>query len=192
MIIILTKIFVNDNYSHKKTLFIILKRQNASLFNFKNLTILVGYIYKSHKQRIMKLNTKSRYAVMALADMAAFSRNNAVSLRDISLRQGISLLYLEQIFLKLKKNNIVKSVRGINGGYMLVKIPKELKILDILLALDQKVKTIGCKKDSKKSCNGKSTKCITHNFWDELDIHINSFFESKKLSDLLKNKEARY
>ena len=66
-----------------------------------------------------------------------------------------------------------------------------LKISDILFALDQKVKTIGCKKDSKKSCNGKSTKCITHNFWDELDIHINSFFESKKLSDLLKNKEAR-
>ena len=129
---------------------------------------------------------------MALADMSNFPRKKPVSLRDISLRQSISLLYLEQIFLKLKKNNIVKSVRGINGGYMLVKIPKELKILDILLALDQKVKTIGCKKDSKKSCNGKSTKCITHNFWDELDIHINSFFESKKLSDLLRNKEARY
>ena len=125
----------------------------------------------------MKLNTKSRYAVMALADMAVFSNDNAVSLRDISLRQGISLLYLEQIFLRLKKNNIVKSVRGINGGYILVKSPKELKISDILLALDQKVKTIGCKKDSKKSCNGKSTKCITHNFWDELDIHINTFFE---------------
>ena len=129
---------------------------------------------------------------MALADMASFEENKPISLREISLRQSISLLYLEQIFLKLKKNNIVKSVRGINGGYMLVKIPKELKILDILLALDQKVKTIGCKKDSKKSCNGKSTKCITHNFWDELDIHINSFFESKKLSDLLRNKEARY
>ena len=128
---------------------------------------------------------------MALADMAIFSSDNAVSLRDISLRQGISLLYLEQIFIKLKKNNIVKSIRGINGGYVLVKNPKELKILDILSALDQKVKTVGCKKDSKKSCNGKSTKCITHNFWDELDIHINSFFENKKLSDLLKNKEAR-
>ena len=129
---------------------------------------------------------------MALADMAVFSGDNAVSLRDISIRQGISLLYLEQIFLRLKKNNIVKSVRGINGGYILVKNPKELRILDILLALDQKVKTIRCKKDSKKSCNGKSAKCITHNFWDELDIHINSFFESKKLSDLLKNKEVRY
>ena len=140
----------------------------------------------------MKLNTKSRYAVMALADMASFSQKDAVSLRDISLRQGISLLYLEQIFLKLKKNNIVKSVRGINGGYILNKPPKDLKISDVLLALDQKVKTIGCKKDSKKSCNGKSIKCITHDLWDELDIYINNFFENKKLSDLLKNKEARF
>ena len=139
----------------------------------------------------MKLTTKGRYAVMALTDLAIYYKKTPVSLRDISLRQNMSLLYLEQIFLKLKKNNIVKSIRGINGGYILVKSPKELKILDILLALDQKVKTIGCKKNSKKSCNGKSTKCITHNFWDELDIHINSFFESKKLSDLLKNREAR-
>ena len=88
MITIIKKKFVNDNYSHKKTLFIITKRQNASLFNFKNLTILVGYIYKSHKLTIMKLNTKSRYAVMALADMAVFSSNNAVSLRDISCIYG--------------------------------------------------------------------------------------------------------
>ena len=124
----------------------------------------------------MKLNTKSRYAVMALADMAVFSTSKAVSLRDISLRQGISLLYLEQIFLKLKKNNIVKSIRGINGGYILVKSPKDIKISEVLLALDQKVKTIGCKKDSKKSCNGKSSKCITHNFWDELDITYKQFF----------------
>tara|TARA_B100000989_G_scaffold223045_1_gene170583 strand:- start:7134 stop:7556 length:423 start_codon:yes stop_codon:yes gene_type:complete len=139
----------------------------------------------------MKLNTKSRYAVMALADMAVFSGENAVSLRDISLRQSISLLYLEQIFLRLKKNNIVKSVRGINGGYILSKNPKDLKLSDILMALDQQVKTVGCKKDSKKSCNGKNTKCITHYLWDELDIHINSFFETKKLSDLLKNKQTR-
>ena len=139
----------------------------------------------------MKLNTKSRYAVMALADMAVFSNTNAVSLRDISLRQGISLLYLEQIFLRLKKNNIVKSVRGINGGYILVKSPKELKISDILLALDQKVKTVQCKKDSKKGCNGKSTKCLTHNLWDELENHINNFFEEKSLEDLVKSSNER-
>ena len=139
----------------------------------------------------MKLSSKGRYAVMALADLAKFNLNEPVSLRDISLRQGISINYLEQLFLKLKKNNIVKSIRGINGGYILNKSPKDIKISEVLLALDQKVKTIGCKKDSKKSCNGKSSKCITHNFWDELDLHINSFFESKKLSDLLKNKETR-
>ena len=156
------------------------------------LTILVGYIYKSHKLRIMKLNSKSRYAVMALADMARFDGKNPVSLRDISLRQSISLLYLEQIFLRLKKNNIVKSIRGTNGGYIISKNINELKISEIISALDERVKTVGCKKESKKSCNGKSTKCITHNFWDELETHINSFFEKKKLSDLIKKKESRH
>tara|TARA_B100000214_G_scaffold370538_1_gene345350 strand:- start:924 stop:1349 length:426 start_codon:yes stop_codon:yes gene_type:complete len=133
----------------------------------------------------MKLNTKSRYAVMALADLAKFSSQKPVSLRDISLRQNISILYLEQIFLKLKKSNVVKSVRGTKGGYVLNKDPKEVKIAEIFLALDQKVKTMACKKDIKKSCTGRSVKCITHNLWDELDIHINSFFERKNLSDLI-------
>jgi len=137
----------------------------------------------------MKLNTKSRYAVMALADMSKFPSNNPVSLRDISLRQSISLLYLEQIFLKLKKNDIVKSVRGTNGGYILIRDPKKIKLSEIFQALDQKVKTVGCKKDSKKGCNGKASKCITHELWDELEIYINNFFENKKLSDLLINKE---
>ena len=139
----------------------------------------------------MKLNTKSRYAVMALADMSNFSRKKPVSLRDISLRQSISLLYLEQIFLKLKKNNLVKSIRGTNGGYILNKDPKEIKLSEIFLALDEKVKTMGCNKESKKGCNGKSTKCITHNLWDELELHINTFFENKKLSDLPKINQSR-
>tara|TARA_B100000965_G_scaffold26_1_gene37 strand:+ start:434 stop:859 length:426 start_codon:yes stop_codon:yes gene_type:complete len=139
----------------------------------------------------MKLNTKSRYAVMALADMSNFTRKRPVSLRDISLRQNISLLYLEQIFLKLKKNNLVKSVRGTNGGYILNKDPKEIKISEIFLAVEEKVKTVGCTKESKKGCNGKSTKCITHDLWDELEIYINSFFESKKLSDLIKINQTR-
>ncbi len=135
----------------------------------------------------MRLNTKSRYAVMALADMASFKENKPVSLRDISLRQSISLQYLEQIFQKLKKNNIVKSIRGINGGYILTENPSNIKLSDVFSALDQNVKTIGCDKQSKKGCNGRSTKCITHNLWDELDIHINAFFENKKLEDLIKN-----
>ena len=128
---------------------------------------------------------------MALADMSNFPRKKPVSLRDISLRQSISLLYLEQIFLKLKKNNLVKSIRGTNGGYILNKDPREIKLSEIFLALDEKIKTMGCNKESKKGCNGQSTKCITHNLWDELELHINTFFENKKLSDLPKINQSR-
>jgi len=135
----------------------------------------------------MKLTSKGRYAVMALADLARFNNTNPVSLRDISLRQSISLDYLEQIFFKLKKNQIVKSTRGIHGGYILSKKPSEIKLTNIFHAVDEKVKTVQCKKESKKGCNGKATKCITHNLWDELENHINSFFENKSLEDLLTN-----
>ena len=135
----------------------------------------------------MKLNTRGRYAVMALADMASFNTQNPVPLRDISLRQNISLVYLEQIFSKLKKNNIVKSIRGTNGGYILTKDPEKIKLSNIFLAVDEKVKTVQCKKESKKGCNGKLTKCITHNLWDDLEMHINDFFDKKNLGDLLKN-----
>ena len=140
----------------------------------------------------MKLNSRGRYAVMALADMANFDMKNPISLRDISLRQNISLVYLEQIFLKLKKNNIVKSVRGANGGYILTKDPEQIKLSNIFSAVDEKVKTVQCKRESKKGCNGKLTKCITHNLWDELELHINDFFDKKNLGDLLKkNLETR-
>tara|TARA_B100001741_G_scaffold309841_1_gene308180 strand:- start:665 stop:1090 length:426 start_codon:yes stop_codon:yes gene_type:complete len=135
----------------------------------------------------MKLTSKGRYAVMALADLARFDNTNPISLRDISLRQSISLDYLEQIFFKLKKNQIVKSVRGIQGGYVLNKKPNEIKLTNIFHAVDEKVKTVQCNKDSKKGCNSKVTKCITHNLWDELENHINGFFEKKSLEDLLNN-----
>ena len=133
----------------------------------------------------MKLTTRGRYAVMALADIAAFDKSNPVPLRDISLRQNISLVYLEQIFSKLKKSNIVKSIRGANGGYVLTEEPEKVKLLKVFLAVDESIKTVQCKKESKKACNGKSTKCITHNLWDELEIYINDFFSKKSLKDLI-------
>ena len=140
----------------------------------------------------MKLTSRGRYAVMALVDLARFDSTNPVSLRDISLRQGISLDYLEQIFSKLKKNNIVKSIRGTHGGYILNKKPNDIKLTNIFYAVDEKVKTVQCKKESKRGCNGKASKCITHNLWDELETHITTFFENKSLDDLVKNnKEMR-
>jgi Rrf2 family iron-sulfur cluster assembly transcriptional regulator len=140
----------------------------------------------------MKLTTKGRYAVMALADLANFDNGVPVSLRDISLRQGISLLYLEQIFSKLKKKNIVTSTRGVNGGYILTTRPDQIKLSNIFSAVQEEVKTVQCKKESKRGCNGRSSKCITHNLWDELEVHIQHFFNKKNLGDLIKgNNENR-
>ena len=133
----------------------------------------------------MKLTTKGRYAVMAMADLAKNDLNEPINITEISLRQGISISFLEQIFLKLKKSDLVKSSRGPSGGYSLTKSPEEIKLSTIIKAVDEKVKTIGCKKDSKKSCNGKSVKCITHSLWDDLENHINSFFENNTLQDII-------
>ena len=133
----------------------------------------------------MKLTSKGRYAVMAMADLAKNYVKEPTSLTEISLRQGISIDYLEQIFSKLRKNNLVYSARGPLGGYLLSKPPDEIKLLSIISAVDEKIKTVKCRKESKKGCNGKSVKCITHNLWDELETHINKFFENNTLEDIL-------
>ena len=133
----------------------------------------------------MKLTSKGRYAVMAMADLAKNNVKEPTSLAEISLRQGISISYLEQLFLKLRKNNLVQSARGPSGGYVLAKPPGEIKLLSIISAVDEKIKTVKCKKESKKGCNGKSIKCITHNLWDDLENHINKFFEDNTLNDIL-------
>ena len=133
----------------------------------------------------MKLTSKGRYAVMAMADLAKNNAKEPTNLTEISLRQGISISFLEQLFLKLRKDNLVKSVRGPLGGYVLNKPPEEIKLLSIINAVDEKIKTVKCRKESKKGCNGKSIKCITHNLWDDLETHINKFFEDNTLNDVL-------
>ena len=132
----------------------------------------------------MKVSNRGRYAVMAMADLARMNTNQPISLSEISLRQGISISFLEQIFLKLKRNNLVQSSRGASGGYILTRSPEEIKLSSIIKAVDEKVKTLGCKKESKKGCNGKSIKCITHDLWNDLEIHINNFFEENTLKDI--------
>ena len=133
----------------------------------------------------MKLTSKGRYAVMAMADLAKNYVQEPTSLTEISLRQGISISFLEQLFLKLRKNNLVQSARGPSGGYVLTKPPGQIKLLSIINAVDEKIKTVKCRKESKKGCNGKSIKCITHNLWDDLETHINKFFEENSLNDIL-------
>ena len=135
----------------------------------------------------MKLTSKGRYAVMAMADLAKYEAQKPINLTEITLRQGISLSFLEQLFLKLKKNNLVLSARGPNGGYILSKEPSEIKLSSIINAVDEKIKTVKCKRESKKGCNGKAIKCITHDLWDELENHINTFFEKNTLKDIIYN-----
>ena len=133
----------------------------------------------------MKLTSKGRYAVMAMADLAKNNVKEPISLTEISLRQGISISFLEQLFLKLRRNNLVQSIRGPSGGYVLSKPPEEIKLLSIINAVDEKIKTLKCRKESKRGCNHKSIKCITHNLWDDLETHINKFFEDNTLNDIL-------
>ena len=95
----------------------------------------------------MKLTSKGRYAVQALAHLAKNSENKTINLTEISLKQGISISFLEQIFLKLRKNNLVKSCRGPNGGYRLTRPPEQIKLLNIIDAVDERIKTVACKKN---------------------------------------------
>ena len=136
----------------------------------------------------MKLTTKGRYAVMAMADLASNQKLKPVSLNEISLRQNITLSYLEQLFSKLKNEKLVKSIRGPSGGYVLDKNPKDIKLSNIIFAVDEQVKTLNCKRDSKRGCNGKTVKCITHDLWDDLEKHINEFFDKVSLNDLVRQK----
>ena len=137
----------------------------------------------------MKLTTKGRYAVMAMADLATNENLKPISLSEISVRQNISLSYLEQLFVKLRNNHLVKSVRGPHGGYILEKKAKDIKLSSIIYAVNEEVKTLNCKKNSKKGCGGRTIKCITHNLWDDLEKHINGFFENKNLNELISKQE---
>ena len=139
----------------------------------------------------MKLTSKGRYAVMAMADLAKSDAKKPTSLSEISLRQGISLSFLEQLFLGLKKNNLVLSSRGSHGGYVLSRAPEEIKLSSIIHAVDEEIKTVKCKRESKKGCNGKSIKCITHDLWDDLESHINNFFEKNTLKDIIYREKIR-
>ena len=139
----------------------------------------------------MKLTSKGRYAVMAMADLAKSDVKKPTSLSEISLRQGISLSFLEQLFLRLRKNNLVLSSRGSHGGYVLSRAPGEIKLSSIIHAVDEKIETVKCKRESKKGCNGKSIKCITHDLWDDLESHINNFFEKNTLKDIIYREKIR-
>ena len=136
----------------------------------------------------MKLSTKGRYAVMAMTDLAAHSQGNPVALADIAERQEISLSYLEQLFGKLRKGGLVKSVRGPGGGYRLSYGPAGTRISDIILAVDEPIRTTRCGPGMPKGCHKSKGKCLTHDLWEELGQRIHSYLHSVTLSDVVERR----
>ena len=136
----------------------------------------------------MKLNTKGRYAVMAIVDLAKHSSLRPVSLADIAARQEISLSYLEQLFARLRRAGLVRSVRGPGGGYRLARGAGETRVAEVILAVDEPIKATRCQIGSSKGCTGSGARCITHDLWEELSRQIHIFLSSVTLADILENR----
>ncbi|NHK27788.1 Rrf2 family transcriptional regulator [Parvularcula flava] len=136
----------------------------------------------------MKLTAKARYAVTALADIAAFGDDGPVALSDIAARQVISATFLEQLFAKLRKAGLVESRRGATGGYVLTAAPAEIRVSDIVRAVDEPIRTTACQPGEHIGCAGTTARCLTHDLWDELGRHIDVFLSSVTLADITDKK----
>lgn len=133
----------------------------------------------------MKLSTKGRYAVMAMVDLAAHSRGKPVALADVASRQEISLSYLEQLFSRLRRGGVVKSVRGPGGGYLLARSDVETRIADIIMAVDEPIQTTRCMPGSPTGCHSNKSRCLTHDLWQELGNQIYLYLSSVSLADVV-------
>jgi len=131
----------------------------------------------------MRLTTKGRYAVTAVLDLALNCNDKPVNLSDISERQSISLSYLEQLFSKLRKNEIVKSVRGPGGGYLLNARKEDISVAHIINAVNETVQLSRC--DGRANCHD-GRQCLTHNLWIDLSDRINDFLDNISIDELIK------
>ena len=132
----------------------------------------------------MRLSTKGRYAVMAMVDLAQHGIGEPISLAEIAERQEISLSYLEQLFAMLRKGGLVKSVRGPGGGYLLSHDRAEIRIADIILAVDEPIRATRCPPGTATGCRGDRSRCLTHDLWEELGNQIRLYLNSVSLADV--------
>jgi len=132
----------------------------------------------------VKLSTKGRYAVMAMVDLTSRNEGRPVALAEIAERQEISLSYLEQLFARLRKGGLVKSVRGPGGGYMLAHSPEQTRISDIILAVDEPIRATRCTPGAPAGCHSNKGWCLTHELWEELGHQIQMYLSSVSLADV--------
>ncbi len=137
----------------------------------------------------MKITTRGRYAVMALVSLAGASRGNPVTLRDISRQEDISELYLQQLFSRLRRRNLVKSVRGPGGGFILARRPSEITIGEIIRTAEGKNTRVGCRSSGRKC--GMIERCKTQNMWDSLEARIDEFLDSITIEHLFLDQEEK-
>ena len=135
----------------------------------------------------MKLSTKGRYAVTALADIALNGAGRPVTLAEIAERQDISLAYLEQLFVRLRRAGLVESVRGPGGGYMLARPAEELRISDVMAAVDERLDAMGChgRYAEGEGCGKSQEACLTHNLWERLSAHVHVFLSQTTIADVI-------
>ena len=139
----------------------------------------------------MRLSTKGRYAVMAMTDLARHGADRAVSLAEIASRQQISLSYLEQLFARLRRGGLVRSVRGPGGGYRLARTASETTVAEIVLAVDEPLRATRCAgAGSARGCMLGGERCITHDLWDALGEQIHLFLAGVSLDDVLQKRIA--
>lgn len=136
----------------------------------------------------MRLTTKGRYAVTAMLDLAINSVERPVNLNDISERQAISLSYLEQLFSKLRRENLVKSIRGPGGGYQLNAPQDDISVADIINAVNESMDVSRC--EGRANCHD-GKQCLTHNLWVDLSARINSFLDNISIGELLRQNEEQ-
>ena len=138
----------------------------------------------------MRLTTKGRYAVTAMLDLALHEEQGPITLADISSRQGVSVSYLEQLFAKLRRHRLVDSVRGPGGGYLLSREADEIRISDVILAVDEPIKATRCELGSPRGCMPSAGRCITHDLWEGLSHHIQIYLGSVSLGDVINGRVA--
>lgn len=132
----------------------------------------------------MRLNTRSRYAVMALTDLVLHTKQGVVPLKEMASRQGLSQLYLEQLFSLLRRKGLVTSTRGARGGYTLSRPPETISIASIMKALGDPVKATRCHGLHGKGCNDSGAMCLTHHLWADLEKHIWGYLDTITLRDI--------
>ncbi len=137
----------------------------------------------------MRLTSKGRYAVMAMADLALHGGDErAVPLQEVAKRQEISLSYLEQLFARMRRAGLVSGVRGPGGGYRLAKGSHSITVAEIIASVNEPIKATRCDEDSMKSCIGRNGRCIAHGLWQEMGDRIQLFLGSVSLADVLEQR----